>query len=376
MLFYILFQLWFSKYKDKTLKKTQRRLLTILILSVSVLVAVGAIFSGFEHELSSQLKSTTKEVVVYDSPENIQKFYDWLEGQPGVTERHKYGQQVIKVACEGRNSMALVLADPNYKHERVLVSPLALKLLKGCGQTLELTSYDLTQLFPMPRTIEVKYSASHQIQTPIPTIIVSPKTYERLGYSADSITHWLSFRVPSNKNVVMWLYRWPSLQILDTSQWSEDFSKAIFSQKIMMWLVMGLLLVSALFQLKHVLEDMLNQQSKFWSLMCLHGTSRRWISLLFSLYISGFIFVTVLLSIPVGLVIAYAMNPLVQGVERVTGLSILDPQFFITDHIPVAIAWQDILFIECSVCVMAAIFTFLALRSRKNLDIMKVLRNA
>lgn len=378
MLFYILKRLWFSPYKDITLKKTQRRLLAILVFSVSILIAVGAIFSGFEHEINKSFDSTTKEIVLYDNPEAIDKIYNWLNDQSDVSQVQRYGRQIVKVSCEDRHSMALIMAEPKYKHRKALVSPLLLKMLGDCNESIELVSYDLTQLFPIPTTLKLNFTLANNLPNQIPIIVVSKETYEKLGYNTHDDTQWLSFRVPKNKNVVMWLHyaQHFSSRILDMSQWSHDFTKAIFSQKILMWMIMGLMMLSALFQLKHILEDMLNQQKKFWSLMALHGVSQRWISILFSLYIAGLIAFTVCLSIPLGLLIAYSMNPLVGWIETMTGFLILDPQFFITDHIPVLVSWRDILIIECSVCLMATVFTILALRKRNNLDIMEVLRNA
>lgn len=370
--------MWFSKHKDITLKKTQRRLLAILILSVSILIAVGAIFTGFELELRQSLTSHTKEVVAYGQGEEINQSYQWLKSQSDVTQLQRYGQNIIRTSCDDKQSMALIMTDPKYKHTRALMSPLALKLLGDCSGNITLTSYDLNQLFPIPTPLTLPYTASAHLDNPIPSVIVSPEVFKKLGFNTDNNAMWLSFHVPKNKNVVLWLHHagWKGLKLLDMNSWHENFSKAIASQKVMMWFIMGLLLISALFQLKHVLEDMLNQQRKFWSLMHIHGISNTWINTLFSLYIGGFIMLTIMLSIPLGISIAYSINPLIHGIEMITGTTVLDPQFFITDHVPVAISMSDILIIETIFCICAALFTLLALRKRQHLDTMKVLRNA
>jgi lipoprotein-releasing system permease protein len=113
----------------------------------------------------------------------------------------------------------------------------------------------------------------------------------------------------------------------------------------------------------------------FWSLMSLHGVSYGTMVWVFSVFSLGLIVVTVLCSIPLGIMIASSIDPLVHAIESMTNQKILSPEFFVLDYIPYQINLSDIVVVEGLVCVMAIFFTFLALRRLSRVDVMLVVRN-
>ena len=375
MLLRIVSKLWFSPYKDQSFRNSQKRLLAIMVFSVAVLIAVGAIFSGFEQAISRWSHTRTKDIVLYSSQNEQHDMVQWLRDQKDIEHVEQYGRQMVSISCKGYVGLSMVIADPQYRHNTVLISPLVLQHIAGC-QTLHITGYDLSQIFPIPHTMTVRYKVHTPLGNTAPLIIVSPAVYKALGYSTHNHTMAV-VSIAKDNDIHAILSRGPYAHVrtMDMSVWQGDFAKALHSQKIIMWTVLGLILILALFQLKHFLEDIIDHQKLFWALMCLHGVSRRWLSQLFAVFVAGFVIVTIILSIPVGILLAALIDPLIHGIEAVSGYVILDPEFFILDYVPYAVTLWDILVVEGILCVMASFFTYRALRRIYNIDVMLVLRN-
>lgn len=377
MLWYIVSSLWFSRHADSIVKKSRRRLLFVLVFSVSVLIAVGAVFSGFQKEFEAQYQKEHKIWLMYASQARLEAFYEWVKAQEGVVELTRYGGSFVKLTCGDSEGLAWVRVEPNYWHSRLLVNELALhSVAAACTTSLKLTAYDVSHIFPVAHEVSVPFHVVPMPEVSLPTVVVSPSVSAQLHLKSDALEA-IRVGLPKNKNVMMWLHAggWSDIRAVDMTQWQLDFSQALFSQKVMMWLVMGLMLASAMFQLKHAVEEMLLQQKKFWALMMVHGVSRQHMVSVFSYYVFGYVLVTLALSMPFGFLLAHAMNPLVLWIERLFSVRILDPQFFITDHIPVAWVWMDVFWVESCVCVMACAAVYVALRRSRRWDAMEILKH-
>ena len=375
MILYIVSKLWFSPYSDYSFRNSQKRLLAIMIFSVSILIAVGAIFSGFEQALQRYTVSGAKEVVLYMPFHEYAQVRKWVEEQPQVQNVVGYGRQMVRIACQNYEGFAMVTTDPKYHNDTALMSPLLFAQVAGCAD-VTVTGYDLSQIFPVPHEISIRYKVFPGLGGDMPLLIVSSGLYKKLGYNIRQNT-MLSFKLPSDKDVRIFMQQGPygHLHYVDMSQWGNDFAKALHVQKAIMWIVMGLMMVLALFQLKHFLEDVMDHQKMFWSLMCLHGVSHGLMVRIFCLFSAGFVGATMLFSIPVGVAIAAGMDPMIHFVEKLSGHIILDPEFFVLDHIPYHVTVGDIVAIESILAVMAIVCTLYALRGLYKVDVMLVLRN-
>lgn len=374
--FRLLGRFWFFSFASFSVRRHQRRLMFLLIFSVAILIATTVIFAGFEQEFS-RLTGHHKRLILYPKQDAL-KVYDWLKIQEDVDIQGVYGQRWVEISdLRQRRTPVLVVSDPAYRHQRALGNLALISAIQG-AQDIKIHGYDFSGLLPRLRQVPMKVQLSDRFSMiPFPMLVISMQQAKKLGPSEQADQLWFAIDVPASKNIVLWLRHspCPEMTFVDVAMWNQDIQKALFSQRLMMSTVFGLLLMASLLQLRHFLEDVLDRQKLFWCLLSVHGVSRAWMMRFYACFAGGLILMAAVFSVPCGLLLAYAVDPCIRGIEWLTQVKILDPALFLTDHIPVSVRWGEIAWIEGFFILSGALIGQRVLRRARAMDVTLVFRN-
>jgi lipoprotein-releasing system permease protein len=349
-----------------------------ITLGVATLITVLSVMNGFEQELREHLLGMTSHATISASNEGLS---DWQAAATIATENPEVAAAAPYVNGEAMvrfgSKLSGVSVHGILPEREQKVSDIAHYLKSGSIDGLQAGSFDIVIGSELAKTLGAKVGDKIDLMVPQATITpagIMPRyrrvtvagIYEVGLYEFDrrlvlvpmhdaAVLYQMGDKVTGVRLRLHDLYRAPDVvrqvalklpQLVYISDWTRqrvNYFKAVASQKQVMFVVLSLLVLIAVFNIVSTLVMVVEEKRADIAILRTLGASPRSIMAIFTVQGAVISLIGTLLGLILGIALALHANALVSVLEAVTGRHFIDPSVYNISDLPTRIDVGDVI---------------------------------